>query len=104
MTARGASQARTVQPLRRLLFDVKTVFGGGGVYSSARARDDRPGAVTHRVQKVAGEYHRHANRLDERYSAQGTTPIRDRLNHSFTEVRVLVFGQYGEASADPGHT
>ena len=95
VTARGAAQARTAQPLRRLLFDVKTVFGGGGVYSSARVRDGRSGAVAHRAHQVAGEYRRHADRLDTRYSAQGTTPttpIRDRLN-SLTEVRALVFGQ-----------
>ena len=35
-------------------------------------------------------------------SAPGTTPIRDRLN-SFTQVRALVFGNYGECSADVHH-
>ena len=83
VTARGASQARTVRSrcaasssTSRPVFG--TGFGGGGLYSSARARDDRSGAVAHRAQKVEGEYRRHANRLDERYSAQGTTPIRVR--------------------------
>ena len=32
----------------------------------------------------------------------GTTPIQDRLR-SFSQVRALVFGQYGEASADVHH-
>ena len=45
------------------------------------------------------EYRRHAERLDANHSAPGTTPIRDRLN-SFTQVRALVFGNYGECSAD----
>ena len=102
VTARGARQVKEKQPLRRLFMDVKVVFGGGGVYSSARARDDRSGAVAHRAKQVAGEYRNHANRLDRDHSAPGTTPIRDRLN-SFTEVRALVLGQYGEASADVHH-
>ena len=43
-----------------------------------------------------------APRLDGNHSAPGTTPIRDRLN-SFTQVRALVFGNYGECSADVHH-
>ena len=41
---------------------------------------------------------RHARALDRQHSA-GLTPIEDRLK-SFTEVRALVFGAYGEASSD----
>ena len=46
-----------------------------------------------------GEYRRHARELDVKYSAQGTTPILDRLE-SFGPVRPLVMGQYAECSAD----
>ena len=44
-------------------------------------------------------YLAHARALDVRHSAAGTTPIEDRLR-SFTAVRGLVFGAYGEASDD----
>ena len=45
------------------------------------------------------EYQSAARRLDEEHSAPGTTPILDRLR-AFTQTRGLVFGAYGEASAD----
>ena len=41
----------------------------------------------------------YARELDRRFSPAGTTPILDRLRH-FTTTRGLVFGGYGEASAD----
>ena len=69
---------------------------------SARAREDQSGAVAQRASSVAAEYARHARRLDTAYSAVGTTPIQDRLR-SFSQVRALVFGQFGEASADVHH-
>ena len=102
MTARGESQRRQLEELRRLFFDVKTIFAGGGAYRSARARDEASGAVAHRAHEVHHEYRQHAERLDGNHSAPGTTPIRDRLN-SFTQVRALVFGNYGECSADVHH-
>ena len=46
-----------------------------------------------------GGYASHARRLDRVHSPQGTTPILDRLR-SFTRVRGLAFGQYGEVSDD----
>ena len=58
------------------------------------------------------EYERHAKRLDSRFTSRpppgsppGTpapTPILDRLR-SFTRVRALVLGGYGEASVDVHH-
>ena len=102
VTVRGESQRRQLEELRRLFFDVKTIFAGGGAYRSARARDEASGAVAHRAHEVHHEYRRHAERLDGNHSAPGTTPIRDRLN-SFTQVRALVFGNYGECSADVHH-
>ena len=46
-------------------------------------------------------YEGHANRLDAAHWP-GSTPILDRLR-SFTPVRALVFGNYGEASSDVHH-
>ena len=91
-------------PRRRLLFDVKTIMAGGPTYRSARARDQQCGAVMEREHhqvshQVGPAYRRHAEQLDRAYSAAGRTPIADRLA-SFTEVRALVFGNYGELSCD----
>ena len=41
----------------------------------------------------------HAHEMDRRLSPAGTTPIEDHLR-SFTPVRGLIFGGYGEASDD----
>jgi len=98
-TARGVPQPRQAQPAKQLLFDIKTTYGGSSWYKTARARDDQSGAVAARAHAVVGEYRRHARELDVKYSAQGTTPILDRLE-SFGPVRPLVMGQYAEASAD----
>jgi hypothetical protein len=90
--------------MRRLLFDLKIIYGGheSSWYRRARARDERSGAVAERASAVHPEYLRHAERLDAEHSPAGTHPVRDRLL-SFTEVRALCFGQYGEASADVLH-
>jgi hypothetical protein len=48
---------------------------------------------------VDRDYREHALRLDRQHSPAGQTPILDRLT-SFTRVRALVFGGYGEASTD----
>ena len=45
------------------------------------------------------KYEGHARRLDADHSPPGASPILDRLR-TFTAVRGLCFGQYGEASAD----
>ena len=97
----GASaRSRTLLPQRILLFDVKTLHGAGGIYmASRRALDEQAGAVADRATRVQAEYERHANRLDSTLSPQGTTPILDRLR-SFTPVRALVIGNYGESSRD----
>ena len=56
------------------------------------------GAVASRAEQVQGEYRRHAEAIDTQLYAP-FTPVRDRLE-SFGMVRSLVFGHYGEASAD----
>ena len=48
---------------------------------------------------VCRGYLSHARELDGRFSAAGTTPIEDRLRFH-TQTRGLVWGAYGEASAD----
>ena len=87
-------------PSRRLLWDVKTIYGGTTRYGgSARAREDQSGAVAARAALVWPDYLTHAARLDVAHSPAGTTPIQDRLR-SFSPTRALVFGSYGEGSAD----
>ena len=93
-------------PMRRLLFDVKTVHAGTSHYRSARARRQRGGAVQARAQDVEAAYRRHAQRLDRIHHPPGTPrhrhpvgPIEQVvLRHS--RVRGLVFGAYGEWSSD----
>ena len=107
-TARNAVRGQPL-PERVLLFDVKTLYGGGGLYFEARARDEQSGAVAERAHRVnggarGGEYGGHARELDERFNRRGLqgqllTPVADRLA-SFTQVRGLVFGQYSEVSPD----
>ena len=97
-TRRGARAPRAAVQ-RRWHFDVKCLFGGGGLYRSPRARDEQSGAVAERAHRVWSEYQTHARRLDREHSPPGTTPILDRL-HSFHQTRGLVFGQYSEASPD----
>ena len=97
-TARNAT-AGSRQPMQRWLFDVKTIFGGNGIYQCPRARDEQSGAVAERAHQVSGEYLRAARQADRQYSAPDTSPILDRLR-SFGQTRGLVFGAYGEASPD----
>jgi hypothetical protein len=78
---------------------VKTIHAGTGHYYSAHARDEQSGAVRHREAAVWPAYISHAAALDRLYSPAGTTPISDRLRW-YTPTRGLVFGAYGEASAD----
>ena len=87
-------------PRRVLLFDVKTVYRGSRWYGSLRARSgaEQSGAVAYRASRVLPEYRAHARRYDARFTP-GATPILDRLA-SFTPVRGLVFGVYGESSLD----
>ncbi len=99
VTARGQRRSTHRLSFRRLLFDVKTIHGGTDHYYSAHARSEQSGAVRHREHSVWPEYQSAARALDEEHSAPGTTPILDRLR-MFTRTRGLVFGAYGEASAD----
>ncbi len=106
-TARGHQPRTSALPLRRLLFDVKTIHAGGPCYLTARARDDQSGAVRARDHLVWPEYLAHARRLDRERDAvamqqHGRPPahaIEQRLR-SYTQTRGLVFGQFGEASPD----
>ena len=84
---------------RRLLFDVKTIHAGSTHYYSTRARDEQSGAVHERELHVWNDYKYHARRLDRDHSPPGQQPILQRLQ-SFGRTRGLVFGAYGEASAD----
>ncbi len=114
--------SRDALPTRRLLFDVKTVYGGGTYYLGAWAARHQTGAVEARALAVSPAYEAHARELDEQYSRpqvriQGpdgtwqsvpdaSQPAGDgirRLLGSFTRVRGLVFGQYGEWSLDVSH-
>ena len=97
-TARNATAGAQL-PMQRWLFDVKTIFGGNGIYQCPRARDEQSGAVAERAHQVPREYLRAARQADQQYSAAGTSPILDRLR-SFGQTRGLVFGAYGEASPD----
>ena len=84
---------------RRLLFDVKTIHGGTGHYYTPWAEQEQSGAVHARELGIWADYQRHARELDSRHSPAGTQPILQRLR-SFGRTRGLVFGAYGEASAD----
>ena len=86
-------------PEQVLLFDVKTVHGGGPCYHSRWAHEEQSGAVAERAWQVGRDYESHARRLDLRLSPAGTTPILDRLS-AYTRTRGLVFGNYAEASPD----
>ena len=97
-TARNATAGSRL-PMQRWLFDVKTIFGGNGLYQCPRARDEQSGAVAERAHRCAGEYLSAARAADRQYSAPGTNPILDRLR-SFGQTRGLAFGAYGEASPD----
>ena len=100
LTARDAPRARSRLPPRVLLWDVKTIHGGGHWYGNARAREDQSGAVAARAHAVnGGQYGQHAHRLDRLHSPPNTSPIASKLA-SFSQVRALVFGGYAEASAD----
>ena len=91
---RGAAQ-----PARRLFLDVKTIHAGTQHYYTRRAREEQSGAVHDRELSVWADYQRHARELDRRFSPAGQSPILQRLQ-SFGRTRGLVFGAYGEASAD----
>ena len=86
-------------PERVLLFDVKTIYAGGEIYFSARARDEQAGAVAERAWRVDQGYQQHARRIDAEHSPAGTQPVLARLR-TFTRVRGLVFGNYAEMSPD----
>lgn len=85
--------------MRGWSFDVKTIHGGSDCYQSARAAEQQSGAVQERAYRVIGEVRRHAERLDRELHPPGDTRIALR-EAALGPTRGLVFGQYGEASAD----
>ena len=86
--------------MQRWLFDVKTIFGGNGLYQCPPAGARRAEqTVAERAHRCAGEYLSAARAADRQNSAPGTNPILDRLR-SFGQTRGLAFGAYGEASPD----
>ena len=97
-TRRGTRRGPAL-PARALLFDVKTIHAGTAHYHSPIAEQEQSGAVRHREATVRAHYLAHARELDRLHSAPGTTPVEDRLRW-FTDTRGLIFGAYGEASAD----
>ena len=74
------------------------IYGGGGCYRTARARDEQSGAVAERAHLEWPAYQRAARELDTRFH-HPRTPVYDRLL-SFGQVRCLVFRSYGEGSPD----
>ena len=98
VTQVGARRGAPRAP-RRLLFDVKTIHAGSTYYYSTRARDEQSGAVHERELRVWHDYRAHARHLDAQHSPAGQQPILQRLE-SFGRTRGLIFGAYGEASAD----
>ena len=87
VTPRTQRQGRP-QPERVLLFDVKTIHGGGGLYFTAWARDGQSGAVAQRAWDVDGDYWGHARKLDLDTNGGGTA-VRDRLQ-SYGRVRTIL--------------
>ena len=100
-SASARKAARRPEPERMHYVDMKTIYGGGPDYRSARARDEQSGAVQERAYRVHGEYTSHARKLDREhhpdYGAPG--PVEQRLS-MLTPIRGMVVGQYTEASPD----
>lgn len=84
---------------RMLIFDIKGLHGGGSLYRSRAGRDEQSGAVRERARRLPDQYQRHARQLDQRLHGAHSTTVVDHLD-TFTPVRSLVVGHYGEASAD----
>ena len=70
---------------------------GGTYYTSRVGREQQSGAVMERTFSVQSGYEAHARMLDRDYGTGGTVLARLR---TFTPVRALVFGAYGEMSDD----
>ena len=51
-TARNATAGSRL-PMQRWLFDVKTIFGGNGIYQCPRAREEQSGAAGPRALATA---------------------------------------------------
>lgn len=96
--ATGVGEKRGApRPRRRLFVDVKTIHRGTSCYSKRTA--EQGGAVRAREAQVWPEYLEHARKIDNACGTPGSKLIEQRPR-SFSETRGLVFGAYGEASAD----
>ena len=82
------------------LFELKTLHAGTSTYSGGDAQ--RCAAVARRARAVATEYLAKARRLDQQFchTASGLVGPVERRLLGFGPVRGLVFGHWGEASAD----
>ena len=85
------------RPRRRLMFDVKTIHCGTDWYKHRTA--EQCGAVRAREARVSPDYISHAQKIDRACGPPGSKQCEQRLR-SYSETRGLVFGAYGEASAD----
>ena len=87
--------------MQRWLFNVKTIFGGSGLYQCPRARDEQSGAVAERAHRCEGEYLSVARAADRQYSGPAVHQPHSRpAARSFSQTRGLAFGAYGEPSPD----
>ena len=90
---------RPTEPCRPLLAEVKTLHYGPSTYPESA---ERCRGVKRRAARIHAEYLQKARTLDRRWwgtapDVQGPVEIKLR---SFGEVRGLIFGSWGEASAD----
>ena len=86
-------------PLRDVLLDVKTLHYGASTYPPS---EERCHAVARRAAAVNSEYLHKARALDRQLLGVqngATGPVEQKLR-SFGHVRGLVFGSWGEGSAD----
>ena len=74
LTSSADRPTRARRPLRRLLFDMKTIHVGTALYRTPRARDRHSGAVEQRAQAVHPAYVHHARELDRRYHRLRSPP------------------------------
>ena len=96
--ATGVGEKRGApRPRRSLFVDIKTIHRGTSCYAKRTA--EQGGAVRAREARVWPEYLDHAREIDQKCGPPGSKLIEQRLR-SYSETRGLVFGAYGEATAD----
>ena len=106
LTSSADRPTRARRPLRRLLFDMKTIHVGTALYRTPRARDRHSGAVEQRAQAVHPAYVHHARELDRRYHRLRSPPHTitpgpvEQILLDHDRTRGIVLGGYGEWSCD----